>query len=127
MANLCKERYSCSAACCYSPCLNFASEKEAQSFIEQAKANSKIPIEETSEEGFSASRVLVSSSTPPLIIVHPNKRQIQISGPCPFLDNNHNCSIYPERPNACKKFKPGSNPCNQARKRFDLPPVKLDL
>lgn len=35
--------------------------------------------------------------------------------PCPKLDNENLCTIYPTRPNCCVAMSPGSEQCQEAR------------
>ena len=35
--------------------------------------------------------------------------------PCPFLGDDHRCTIYATRPDACREFEPGSERCREIR------------
>jgi Fe-S-cluster containining protein len=52
-------------------------------------------------------------------------RCLLISGsrPCPFLDQENKCGIYPTRPNACVAMEAGDAQCQASRKREGLPPL----
>lgn len=40
--------------------------------------------------------------------------------PCPFLDAESKCTIYPTRPNACVAMQAGDDQCEQARIEIGL-------
>ena len=40
--------------------------------------------------------------------------------PCPFLESDNRCSIYPTRPNACVAMEAGDEQCQRARKEMGL-------
>lgn len=40
--------------------------------------------------------------------------------PCPFLNEDNKCSIYPTRPNACVAMQAGDEQCDQARIELGL-------
>ncbi len=42
---------------------------------------------------------------------------------CCFLDADRRCSIYETRPEVCREFAAGSEPCQRARAMKDLPPL----
>jgi hypothetical protein len=42
---------------------------------------------------------------------------------CCFLDGAARCTIYPTRPDVCRAFAAGSDPCQEARARQGLPPL----
>lgn len=44
--------------------------------------------------------------------------------PCPFLDAESRCSIYPTRPNDCVAMQAGSEQCQQARDAAGLPALE---
>jgi Fe-S-cluster containining protein len=44
--------------------------------------------------------------------------------PCPFLNTENQCSIYPTRPNTCVAFQAGEEQCQEARAANDLPPLE---
>ena len=52
-------------------------------------------------------------------------RCIVIAGgsPCPFHDEELQCSIYPTRPNVCVAMEAGSEQCELAREQAGLPPL----
>ena len=43
--------------------------------------------------------------------------------PCPFLDADSRCSIYPTRPNDCVAMPAGEDQCQMARQAAGLPPL----
>ena len=42
---------------------------------------------------------------------------------CCFLDADRRCTIYETRPEVCREFAAGSEPCQRARAMMDLPPL----
>lgn len=44
--------------------------------------------------------------------------------PCPFLNSNAKCSIYPTRPNACVEMQAGDEQCQQSRLEIGLDKLK---
>jgi len=42
---------------------------------------------------------------------------------CCFLDADRRCTIYETRPEVCREFAAGSEPCQRARAMKDLPPL----
>ena len=44
--------------------------------------------------------------------------------PCPFLDGDNRCTIYPTRPNECVAMQPGDEQCQEARRSADLAPLE---
>ena len=44
--------------------------------------------------------------------------------PCPFLDQDQHCSIYPARPNVCVAMEAGDEQCQLARDQAGLPPLE---
>lgn len=43
---------------------------------------------------------------------------------CCFLDEQQRCAIYPTRPQVCHDFAAGSEQCQEARRRAELPPLQ---
>ena len=50
--------------------------------------------------------------------------QLPFHETCCFLDEANCCTIYPTRPDVCREFAAGSDPCQEARGRVGLPPLK---
>lgn len=44
--------------------------------------------------------------------------------PCPFLDAEQNCGIYPTRPNVCVALQAGDDQCQHARQIAGLAPLE---
>jgi len=44
-------------------------------------------------------------------------------GACPFLAGDNRCAVYDSRPEPCRRFKPGSSECDEARRRVGLLPL----
>ncbi len=42
---------------------------------------------------------------------------------CCFLDHDARCTIYETRPEVCREFAAGDQPCQQARAMRNLPPL----
>lgn len=42
---------------------------------------------------------------------------------CCFLDHDQRCTIYPTRPDVCRKFEAGSQQCHEARERLGIAPL----
>ncbi len=40
---------------------------------------------------------------------------------CCFLDGDNRCTIYATRPDVCRRFEPGSDQCQEARRECGLP------
>jgi Fe-S-cluster containining protein len=47
--------------------------------------------------------------------------QLPFHKACVFLDGQNRCDIYRTRPDGCRVFEPGSDQCQQARRRHGLP------
>jgi len=43
--------------------------------------------------------------------------------PCPFLNAENHCGIYPTRPNCCVGLQPGDEQCQEGRAAEGLPPL----
>ena len=50
-------------------------------------------------------------------------KAVILPGPCPFLDGQSRCDVYPTRPNACVAFEPGSESCQEVRAAENMPPL----
>ncbi len=44
---------------------------------------------------------------------------------CGFLDADKRCTIYETRPEVCREFAAGADPCQDARRRAGLPPLSV--
>ena len=42
---------------------------------------------------------------------------------CTFLDEQDRCTIYPTRPDVCRRFAAGGDQCRQARERQGIAPL----
>jgi Fe-S-cluster containining protein len=42
---------------------------------------------------------------------------------CCFLDTDRRCTVYPTRPDVCREFAAGDEPCQRARAARGLPPL----
>ncbi len=51
--------------------------------------------------------------------------KIRMIGPCPNLDKDSVCQIYPERPVACKRLVIGDDYCRKARATDGLLSIEL--
>jgi len=43
---------------------------------------------------------------------------------CPFLDGMDRCEIYEDRPQVCRELQAGDSQCQEARKKWGLPPLE---
>ena len=50
-------------------------------------------------------------------------KAVLLPAPCPFLDGDNRCSIYPTRPNCCFGLQAGDDQCQMARSEHRLPPL----
>ncbi len=133
MTNLCKERFNCNGACCYSPSIRFSNPQIAQTFLKEAQKRGAT-VEQHSPDTFKQLQALAIIANPRSLLIIPNPdpsqpgttEEIQVFGFCPFLENGE-CSIYdkPFRPPACEQLPIGSHRCNQARQNFKLDPIKI--
>ena len=58
-------------------------------------------------------------------IEHECKAVIIACGkPCPFLNAENNCTIYPTRPNCCVELQAGDDQCQHARAMLGLPQLQ---
>ena len=46
-----------------------------------------------------------------------------LESPCPCLDADNRCTIYPTRPNVCAAFEAGGEKCQAARAQFGIEPL----
>lgn len=44
---------------------------------------------------------------------------------CPMLGDGGRCTVYETRPDACRAYEAGGEPCKQARQRRGLPPLTV--
>ena len=127
MGNICKERFQCKGACCQTPHITFKNQKQLDAFlaeIQRQHPETKI-MPQTEWNAFCLIQAIASPNSNKVIAIAPDKHTIQISGTCPFLSEEGDCSIHdkPYYPKACSNLKPGSNDCNRARNILNLPPI----
>ncbi len=58
------------------------------------------------------------------LIDDPDKRILLVMNPCRFLDGDHRCTIYPQRPFDCVAALAGEDHCQGARAQQGLPPLE---
>jgi Fe-S-cluster containining protein len=103
--NLCVES-GCKALCCHGPQITFTETTEADILKWFPKAK-KISW-----------RTMFGRRTPTSVYYLDRGHgqfYLDITGPCPNLDSNFNCSIQEGKPQECKDFGRGQDNCNLIR------------
>ena len=109
------ERYECDqcGACCKG---TLVVEADCLDFEREPKIKNADPYyrDKTIEE----TRELLSDESRVILLAAGENR------PCPMLDCNNRCTIYPSRPNNCVAMEAGDDQCQSARSRLGLPPLE---